>query len=398
VSVTVGSRPTGQPLPSGFVGLSIEYTAVAAYANPAVAELVRKLAPGQRPVLRIGGNSTDHTWWPQRGELAPRKARFALGSSWLHAARTLAANLDARLILGLNMAGSSPQIAAAEARVFIRGIGSSYIQAFEIGNEPDEYGVSYKLGDYLRQFARWHAAVGDTQPVAGPAYATFNWPLTRFIHAEPGLKLVTYHRYPLRACLSNPAAPGYPTIQSLLSDQSSAGLARSLTPYVATAHRNHLAFRLDELNSASCSGKRGVSNAPASALWILDTLFNLARVGVDGVNVHTFPGAAYAPFSVSGRAYPEYYGMLMFTHAFPPGARLLPVASTGSLKAWATLTSGRVTRIVLINKDLHRTEHVRLHAPGLPARVHVEALDSHRSTAAPDSITVPAASAVLVAP
>ena len=52
------------------------------------------------------------------------------------------------------------------------------------------------------------------------------------------------------------------------------------------------------MNSASVhAGKRGVSDTFASALWVLDTLFNLAAVGVDGVNVHTLPGAAYELFT-----------------------------------------------------------------------------------------------------
>jgi hypothetical protein len=363
-----------------------------------VTELIRNLLPDQSPVLRIGGNSTDRTWWPEPGQRAPRGARFALSSSWLRTTRALAADLDARLIIGVNLAGGRPGVAAAEARAFLREIGPPYVQALEIGNEPDEYGQHYSLRHYIRQFSRWRAVIGGGVPVAGPAYATLDWSLRRFIRAEPGLKLVTAHRYPLRACLTNPAAPGYPTISSLLSDQSSAGLARSLAPYVRTAHRYGLPFRLDELNSASCSGRRGVSDTFASALWMLDTLFNLARVGVDGVNIHTFPGAAYAPFSVNGFAYPEYYGMRIFTQAFPPGARLLPVAvsPTGPLKAWATVAGGRVARVVLINKSLHRSYQVRLHAPGLTGRVHLKRLRGRESTAAPSTIVVPAASALLV--
>ena len=80
------------------------------------------------------------------------------------------------------------------------------------------------------------------------------------------------------------------------------------------------------MNSASCSGKQGVSDTFASALWVLDTLFNLAAVGVDGVNVHSLPGAAYELFTFQHTSsgwqafvHPEYYGMLMFAQAFPPG-------------------------------------------------------------------------------
>jgi hypothetical protein len=414
VSVTVGKRPVGRPLAPGFLGLSFEYSAVPAYARPATISLIRELSPGERPVLRIGGNSTDEAWWPQPGEIAPRHATEALSGRWLKAAKQLASALDAKLIMGLNLAGGRPGAARDEARAFLRGIGRRYIQAFEIGNEPDLYGLfpwpqdrrtyrrgaQYSLHDYIREFSRWRATIGSQPPIAGPAYATFDWSLGSFLEAEPGLKFVTFHHYALDACLTSPSARGYPTIGRLLSDQASAGLAERLAPVVAAAHAHRALFRLDELNSASCGGKPGVSNTPLSAVWMVDALFNLARVGVDGVNVHTFPGAAYAPFGVNGRAYPEYYGMRMFALAFPPGARLLPVTISlrGPLKAWATVGRDRATRLVLINKSLARAYQVRLRVPGLPRRVHIEGLRGRGRTTAPDSITIPAANAVLVTP
>jgi len=102
-----------------------------------------------------------------------------------------------------------------------------------------------------------------------------------------------------------------------------------------------------------------VSDTFASALWMLDTLFSMASVGVDGVNVHSLPGAAYEPFTFTrdggrwrGSVRPDYYGMLMFAQAFPPGARLLSVgAPAGPVKVWATRAPGGTTRVVLINKD-----------------------------------------------
>jgi hypothetical protein len=417
-SATVGPEPTGRPLPPGFVGLSLEYPAVPEYAG--LVALIRDLSPGQRPVLRVGGNSTDETWSPQAGEVAPRHARYALTDAWLSATRGLAAALDARLILGLNLAGGSPAAAAAEARALARAIGPRYIQAFEIGNEPDLYGLfpwreggyrrpaDYSLNDLIGEFSRWRAAIGRALPVAGPAYATFDWSLGRFIDAEAGLTLATFHHYPLDACLTKPSATGYPTVARLLGDEASSDFAALLAPAVAAAHAHHRPFRLDELNSASCSGKWGVSNTFASALWILDTLFDLAREGVDGVNVHTFPGAAYAPFE-RGIVRPEYYGMLLFTQAFPAGARLLPVrvSPAGPLKVWAT--EGQGIRIVLINKDPRRAYQVRLRAPVL-ARTELLSAPSAWSTggvtlrdrpiATPVngvySITVPAASAELL--
>jgi hypothetical protein len=140
-------------------------------------------------------------------------------------------------------------------------------------------------------------------------------------------------------------------------------------------------FRVDELNSAAlagCLGRTGVSNTFASALWMVDTLFNLASVGVDGVNVHSLPGAAYELFTFRRTArgwqafvHPDYYGMLMFAQAFPAGARLIPVhAPAGPVKVWATLGLDGHTRVTLINKD-SRPRRVKLRLPpsGLPAEV-----------------------------
>lgn len=399
VSATVGSAATGQPLAPGFVGLSLEYPAIPRYtgarADRPLVRLIRNLSPGHPPVLRIGGNSTDETWWPQQGRPAPRGSKLALNERWLAATSALAEALDARMIMGLNLAGARPEAAVFEAQAFLRGVGSDHIEAFEIGNEPDLYGLfpwytdngrsayrrpaDYSLRDLIAEFSRWRATIGHGLHVAGPAYATFDWSLSRFVDDESGLKLVTFHHYPLDACLTNPSARGYPTIARLLGDRASSGFAARLAPAAAAAHARHLPFRLDELNSASCSGKWGVSNTFASALWILDTLFDLARAGVDGVNVHMFPGAAYAPFEVShGRAVarPEYYGMLLFAQAFPTGARLLPVhvSPSGPLKVWAT--QGRGTRVTLINKDPRRAYEVRLRASGLAGPARVELLEA----------------------
>jgi hypothetical protein len=196
------------------------------------------------------------------------------------------------------------------------------------------------------------------------------------------LGLVTFHRYPLRECETNPRASDFPTIPRLLTATSSAGLAALVAPYARTASRAHRPFRLDELNSVSCQGRRGVSNTFAAALWMLDTLFNVRAVGVDGVNVHMLPGSAYQAFSVSHAGHrwrasvsPIYYGMLMFARAFPPGARLLGVsAPAGPLKAWATRDRHGRLRIVLINEDPAGTATVRLRIPGSPASLRSQAL------------------------
>ncbi|MBV9805399.1 MAG: hypothetical protein JO130_19530, partial [Solirubrobacterales bacterium] len=396
---TVGAAPAGPPRPAGFLGLSFEYSALEAYTganpdalDPVFVQLLRNLAPGDGEpiVLRIGGNSTDATWWPLAGTATPGGVHYALTPAWLAETRALVTALPTRLIMGVNLAAGRPQVAAAEARAFLRGIGSPYVSAFEVGNEPDVYGVfpwyagpdgpvyarggRYDLSAFIGQLDRWQAVLPGL-PVAGPALAELPWlrGLSTLLRSDPRLRVVTVHRYALQGCVTNSRSPAYPSIANLLSDRSSRGLAAAIAPYVALAHQNGAQFRVDELNSAALAGcldRTGVSNTFASALWMLDTLFNLASVGVDGVNVHSLPGAAYELFSVrrtpagwDAAVHPDYYGMLMFAQAFPPGARLLPVhAPATPVKVWASTGPDGHTRVTLINKD-SRPHRVELQLP-----------------------------------
>jgi hypothetical protein len=104
---------------------------------------------------------------------------------------------------------------------------------------------------------------------------------------------------------------------------------------------------------------------------VLDTMFNFAGVGIDGVNLHTLPNAAYELFTFSHShgqwsafVHPEYYGMLMFAQAFPPGARPLPVSAPNSpLKIYATVTPDAHIRVELINKDTSNDYLVQVQVP-----------------------------------
>ena len=359
VDAQIGDTPTGQVMAPGFVGISFEYKAMHIYTgrdpdhvNPVLVQLLRGLNPGQSPVLRIGGDSTDQTWWPVHGVIPPGGINYALTKGWLRTTKALATALGAKLIMGINLATARPALAAAEARAILQGIGSNNIQALELGNEPDLYPVfawyrdrrgrvvfsrprSYSFNDYARDFAHWRAALPKFQ-LAGPAFSSVSWMpgLDSFLSAEPTVRTVTFHRYPLRGCTLNPADPTFTSVANLMLDSASAGLADQVAPYVSIAHAHGDQFRLDELNSASCSGRFGVSNTESSALWALDTLFNMAAVGVDGVNIHTLPNAPYEPFTFTHKGntwsafvHPIYYGLMLFAQAFPPGAQLLPVTA-----------------------------------------------------------------------
>ena len=381
-TVTVYPSATGATVPAGFVGLSLEYPAVPAYAgthpsslDPVFVQLVRNLAPGQEPVLRIGGDSADRTWWPTSAVQRPAGVTFAINNQWLGVTRSLAQTLGAHLILGLNLEADSSELASAEASALIDGVGSRSIRALELGNEPDLYAAfpwyrsagtgvlgrppGYDEASFIHDFAQFSSALPPV-PLAGPSLSGRSWTqgLRQFLAAQPRLGLVTLHRYPLQRCLTRPSSPRYPTLARLLSPASSVGLADSFAPDVALAHSHGLSLRIDELNTVSCGAVPAVSKSFASALWALDTLFELARVGVSGVNVHTFPGAGYELFNVthtggSWRAAvaPEYYGLLMFARATPPGSRLVAVGASGNgaVHTWATRARDGTVRVVLSN-------------------------------------------------
>ncbi|MHB1569406.1 MAG: glycosyl hydrolase family 79 C-terminal domain-containing protein [Solirubrobacteraceae bacterium] len=127
------------------------------------------------------------------------------------------------------------------------------------------------------------------------------------------------------------------------------------------------------MNGVSCGGTRGVSNSFASALWMLDALFELARAGVSGVNVHTVPGTineVLGPQVVGGqwqmRVHPEFYGMMMFAQAAPAGSRLLGIRSPAppGIKVWATRAPGGQLHVVVIDKRARGATTLRLKISG----------------------------------
>jgi uncharacterized membrane protein YgcG len=425
VSASVAGTPSGQRMGSGFVGVSFEYRAVHQYTgrdplavDPVLVHLLAGLAPGQSPVIRIGGDSTDASWWPIRNTIVPAGIYYPITPGWLRTTGALAQDLNAKLILGINLAAGRPAIAAAEGQALLAGIGRQHIAALEIGNEPDLYGVfawyrrrngaivrsrgrGYNLSAYTQQFAQWSRVLPsgrDPIPLAGPAASGPAWMngLRHFADTAPRLGLITLHRYPLRACTTSPTDPSFPSIPNLLADSASAGLAAPLDGYARTAHAHHDLFRVAEINSASCEGAKGVSDTFASALWALDTMFQFARAGVDGVNFHMLPGAAYELFTVSHSAtgawqafvHPEYYGLDLFAQAFPPGAQLLPVSAPGGpVKVWATRGADGTVRLTLINKDAVSDHDVAVSISGQTAPGVEETLQAP-GVSATDGVTL----------
>lgn len=400
VAVTVQATSAQRAVPFGFLGLSLEYSSIERYAgtdpsalDPVFLQLVRNLVPGQAPVLRIGGDSTDRTWRPAPGLRQPPGVTFSITDRWLAVTRALARALHARLIAGLNLEADSPQLAAAEARGLIGGLGRGAVHALELGNEPDLYPSfpwyrtpsgqhvtgrppNYDMSSLIDDFTRFGAAL-PSGVLAGPSLGAPGWTreLGRFLSDEPRVRLVTLHRYPLQLCFIPRGSARYPTVAHLLSPAASIGLADSFGRYSAVARAHGLTLRIDELNTVSCGADRAVSQTFASALWALNTLFEMVRDGIHGVNIHTFPGAGYDLFHigrVAGRweagVAPEYYGLVMFARAAPAGSGLLRVehAAEGRVRTWATRDATGTIRVLVVNTGT-RARRVSVRLAGAPA-------------------------------
>ncbi len=435
VTVSVNRAVVVGSIPPALLSLSIEYWAFEYSAgknprsvDPVFVQLLRNLDQGRHIILRIGGGSTDTTWWPVPGFKRPGGVNYPLTKNRLAVMKAVANAVGVRLMLGLNFAAGSPTLAAAEGRAIVSTIGARRIDALEIGNEPELYGnpafpwyymyhgkpVSkcpskagcqpvaarqspYDLPAFIRDFARFGAKLPRV-PLAGPASNGGTWlgnNLSQFISAEPRLGVVTMHRYPFQACFVSPGSPHYPTIARMLSPEASIGQAQGAAPFAAAAHAHHLPYAIDEINTISCGDPPGLANSFAMALWALDTLFAHAQAGVDSLNIHTWPGAIYRLFTfcdwpktpIHCRTFkhplpgwqatvePEYYGLLMFSRAAPRGSLLLKTSSGNpAVRAWATRAPDGTVRIVLINGDPTSSHVISVRVSGPPVPATLERL------------------------
>jgi hypothetical protein len=418
VPIRVSQTTISRPIKPGFVGVALEYNEVPQLAdarrgwvNPVFVQLLRDLDPGGQGIMRIGGQSTDRTWWPVPGMSRPRGITYDLSPAWAADARLLARATGTRLMLGIELEANSQRISRVEARELVRTVGRRYIASLELGNEPELYRSIPWYRVLNGRSTVWSSRTGlpvfnrppdygpselaaeisslvpvlPSLPVAGPSSGSLPWlkSLAPLVSSSSRLKIVTGHAYALVACEQDPTSPYFPSVPHLLLPTASLHLAQDLAPAIAEAHDAGARFMVDEMGSVACNGQEGVSDSFASALWLMDTLFDFAADDVDAVNLHTYPGLPNNLFDFgrtdghwTGHVHPLYYGALMFTRAAPPGSRLLAVRAgdRAQVRAWATVGSDRRVRVLLLNDDTARRVRIRLTVPRPAGTAQVERL------------------------
>jgi hypothetical protein len=252
-----------------------------------------------------------------------------------------------------------------------------------IGNESDIISACGGYSTYAARFPTWTTGIralggGANTLFMGPELgATGSGNVVSFVNAQSTrLAAAGEHGYPMGPadgrCGSGVA--GLASITNELSSTAAKGFNASLASAISAAHAKGIPLRLSETNSAFCGGTAGVSDVQASALWVMDFLFNLASIGLDGVNIASDEGNDYdlfgftsnsAPYHISF-IHPEYYGLLAFQQATQNGSKLLPVTVTTSknISVWATVDGSNTVRVLVINKDQSASGEVSITLTG----------------------------------
>ena len=308
VIITLTNVTSPRPVSPNFVSFSLETSSVqgwvgsnASAVKPSFLTLMRALmltpnAPG--PILRIGGNSADTSWWNPSNLPLPPNITYSIQPLDVQVTTNAVRAINGSAVFGLNFRRASNDSWAVAHAQGIDQWGDWSRTTLEIGNEVDLYGgngirnSSFTYAEYdveWTQYAKDIAAAVPRAPAKlfqGLTVAGRGWypNITAYsTEHQRVLATVSVHAYPTTHCNGRVV-----TIPQILADAASNTDATDLSAYNLPSNLAALGIplQLGEGNSASCGGYPGVSNVFASALWALDDLYNLAGIGMRGFNYH----------------------------------------------------------------------------------------------------------------
>jgi hypothetical protein len=406
VQLEIDPSKTGRTIRPDFTGLSYEQAQLAnptyfSGHNTQLAGFLRTL--GKEGVLRIGGNTSEYTFWDRNARPTAASMRIAAGpDTGQHPAarqiitpdaiRNLKDFLDLcgwKLIYGLNLGQGKPENAADEAAFVMETIGADRLVAFQLGNEPDLFhknGLrpeSYDFDQYSQDWQKFFEAIRGrvpNAPFAGPDTA-FNteWLVPFARKFQQDIKFISSHYY-----AEGPPSDPNMTIERLM--RPNPRLQQELSGLKSVEQETHIPFRLTETNSCYGGGKQGVSDTFASSLWAGDLMYLQATAGSVGINFHGGGYGWYTPVAGTPEngflARPEYYGLLLFAQA---GAGQLVAANLKNNAAAPLLTAygvkgdnGRLS-VALFNKNLDKDVEVEITVAGQGSAATLMRLEAPRA-------------------
>jgi hypothetical protein len=389
VVIEVGDAPSTSfgPLTTNFVSFSAEvmdaplFFGSASSPNLSFRNLMRvlqRVSRGRGPSIRIGGNSADLSVFLESGPLPPN-ATYAITTADLLSYAAALPTWDGYAVLDTNFFyANSTRWATAHAAAVTASIGWGRIEGVEIGNEvelfksngfrPPDWGPDA----YDTEFAQHVAALQDAGMPHGliqgavfccndAAFDAYFPTLANEWAGRGALAALSYHHYAVGGCGGKRV-----TLPELLADAAAAGAAQFLAPYAAASRAAGVPLKVGEGNSVSCGGRAGVSDVFGAALWALDSLLQVAAVGVAQWNFHGSPSPrshyTYIAFPQAPSTVPDvrplFLGLWAATVATANASQLWSATANISnplVKAHALKDARGVWRVVLVHKDLDAT-------------------------------------------
>lgn len=316
-----------QHVPGNFFGLSLEWCNPLHLIGPNLTRphhSFHNIFPylstrdGTGPTLRVGGSSSDRSWYNPLGRPQPDWTDFVANITddtyvaLERVSRTFNSSIIAGVSFRLAYNGSifAPEVAAMTRAVDPAGWGSRW--TIEIGNEQELYDAcgSHPYEDYRPCSWGWdnftvewdweREAITQLLPFTfdgrvfqGGAFCCpyfqskmAEWTIARATH----MSSLSFHRYIWNGCGDNP------TLEQFLSDYASlAGLQKpledniTLQSSIAAIHAaigSDFPVYLGEGNSVGCEGMAGITDTFAQVVWLVDYAMALASFNVSGFHMY----------------------------------------------------------------------------------------------------------------
>lgn len=400
-------------------GYSIEPVSVSPYLkSDLMATLMRGIAGiiGQPAPMRMGGNTADQTVFNADLDVAARALpsatnvnTFEISKEWFKGwTEYFPPGTDIIYTLNLRNTTDSWKDAMNEADAAVEVLGQS-LTLFELGNEIDHYsskgwrGPGWDTHSYTPQWKELSDQIlsskfyqnAATHPVFQAAvFADPPWVpdqqdelddfdiinVTKAGLVDPCI-IETYsvHLYPQSTC--DPERRSRLSLD-LLSNHSVVWTNISqYVPQQAAAEAAGAPLVLGETNSASCSGKSGISDTFGAALWATDYLLTAVSIGIEKVYFHLGHQSEYSAFTPLPYEYEgehltsgvraNFYSHLFMAHVLEGSegdgwsVAALPAANNSDFSGYAVFNGGdaqTLEKLVFVDMGVWNSSH-GLHNP-----------------------------------
>ncbi|PLB49760.1 hypothetical protein P170DRAFT_465081 [Aspergillus steynii IBT 23096] len=334
-SISIPLNTTRRILRPDLYGYSIEPSSLTPYLQSDLAATVLghiASIAGTPATIRVGGNIADQTIFDETLSV-PSLAlpndtvvdTLTIQESWFHNWTTyFPPSTPFIYTLNLRNTTSSWSTAMSQASAAIRILGPS-LSLLELGNEIDHYisknwrPSTWNTTSYTAQWKTlthqlttapfytnashkplFQAAVFADPPLVPDQHDALDdfdiVNVTRAGLINPRLiKSYTMHLYPQSTC--DPPREARLSLNLLSNHSVIRTNISQYIPQVAAAERAGSILTLGETNSASCSGRSGISDTFGAALWAVDYVLQAASIGLQQVLFHLGHVSEYSAFT-----------------------------------------------------------------------------------------------------